>query len=253
MALPVVNTSKYSLTLPSSNKKIKYRPFYVKEEKVLLMALEGLKNNETQEVINAITSIVDACTFGSLNVETLPIIDIEWIFVHLRMKSKGEVVTANYKCKNMVKVDDVIPAETACNTSNKVTIDLEKVKVVEDKKHTSKIMLNDDIGVVMRYPQLGMLDDFDLDKLKENSAEDGVTLMAGFIESVYTQDKVFLTKDQSPQEVIDFLDNLTEKQVEKIKTFFDTMPKVTVEAPFKCKACGYKKKIKLEGLQNFFG
>jgi len=238
MAIPIVATPTYELKLPSSGKKIKYRPFLVKEEKVLLLAMETKDPTQIQSTTKTVNS---DCTFGAVDVETCPPFDLEYIVLQLRIKSVGEKISPNFKCSE-------------CQTQNSVDIDLTKVGVVHTTDHSNTIKLTDQLGVIMRYPTIedtvGMegMDEKDTGKNTERS----MNLIASCIEVIFDKDKTYKTKDFSREEVIDFIENLSQGMFQKIAKFFQDIPAIKQEVTFTCSKCNHENHYTLRGMQDFF-
>ena len=237
MALPVMNTPTYTLQLPSTGNVVKYRPFLVKEEKILLIALQDAS---TEAIISAIKQIIINCTFGEVNVNTLTSFDLEYIFLQLRMKSKGTDVDLTFQCQNIV--DGV-----TCGTTNNVKLDLNTVKTEKDPNHTNKIFLTDTLLVTMKYPTVDILS-----SVQKNIEDDSITAMYDslfdFVDTISEGEEIF-TFDKEGLTV--FIDSLTSDQFAKIRNFFDTLPKLQAELDITCKKCKHHDTIKLEGLQSF--
>lgn len=233
MSLPKLETPKFELTLPSTKKKYKFRPFIAKEEKVLLIALEG---GDEQEVINTVKNIIEVCVEG-IDVEKLPMFDLEYIFLKLREKSIGD------KIKFSVK-----HPEGECNHVQNVEIDLSEIEVSFDENHTNKIQLNSSTGVVMRYPTLELAGE--ISNVNENDPDAVFDIIKKSIEYVYDTDTVY--NNFTPSELSDFVESMSHSQLEKITNFFTTMPKLRHEIKWKCDVCGKEETVVLEGLANFF-
>jgi hypothetical protein len=233
MALPKVATPKYSLKLPSDGRAVNYRPFLVKEEKILLMAVES--GNE-KELSDAVKTIINNCieSSDSIDVKTLPVFDIEYLFLNLRAKSVGESVKLKLKCKN-----------EKCEHECLVGINLSSVDVTKTEGHDNKIQLTDDIGVIMKYPTFGMLD---LPDIKKNPLK--VVNMC--IDKIYDSKSVHEAKDSTDEELSEFVDSLNHLQFEKIQKFFETMPKMQKTVDFKCDSCLTENSLTVERLQDFF-
>jgi phage FluMu protein Com len=229
MSLPKLETPTYFLELPSSGEKIKFRPFLVKEYKILLTSLET-DNEETYRVIN---ELIDACTFNKLDMDKLSNFDIEYIFLNLRSKSVGEIANLNMKCDK-------------CETMMDVQMDLTKAEIEKIPEHTNKILISDTIGIEMRYPKFNEM----LDIYQNFNSDKIIELMAGCIKNVYTEDQVY--EEYTKQELDEFINSLSKEQFEKIEKFFVSMPKVVQKIEKDCPSCGTTNSIKLEGLQNFF-
>jgi hypothetical protein len=237
MALPKLNVPTYELVVPSTDEKIKYRPFLVKEEKLLLIAMESGKN---KDILRGVQDIVDACTFNKLKLGDLPMFDIEYIFLQIRSKAVGEVSTLRVLCK-----DDG-------ETYAKVEVDLTKIEVQVDDAHTNKIELSDEMGVIMKYPTI---DSFAENGIEDMTPSNMIDVIVTCISQIYDKkgEEVFDAKDSTKQELIDFVEQMNTQQFADVQKFFDTMPKlqheITVENPKTKK----KSKVVLSGLSDFFG
>lgn len=237
MALPVMATPTYELTIPSSKKKAKFRPFLVKEEKALLIAQQSEDENV---MVDTLKSIVEACLFGNVDVEELAIFDLEYIFCQIRSRSVSELAEVNYKCLN-------------CNDpKGKITIpiDLSKIEVKFEEGHVSEIDLFEDVGVKMKYPSIDMIKKISTMDMTDTEAV--FNIVVDSIHSVYSNDNVYLAADQTREEIINFIDNLTKEQFDKIEQFFVTMPKFQHEIEWDCPHCRYHHKTIIQGLDNFF-
>ena len=237
MTLPSVETPRYELTLPSTDKVVQFRPFLVKEEKVLLLAMES--NNNT-EIINATKEILNACTFEKLEIEKLPIFDIEYIFLQIRAKSVGEIAKFKMLCP-----DDK-------STYVDVEVDLTKVNVQVDDEHTNNIVIDENrkLGVVFNYPTLEMTKaGFNIDETDINTLFD---IMTTSIDHIYEGEKVYPAKDSTKEELKTFLESLPQKTFEKIKTFFETMPQLRHTIEVENPKTKVKSTIDLKGIRDFF-
>ena len=239
MSLPKLNTPVYEATLPSTNKVIKYRPFLVKEEKILLTAME---DGSEKTISNAVNQIIKNCVQGNIKVKELPTFDIEYLFLRLRAKSVGEKVTIGLKPYPCSQNQGEI-----CNNSTEVEINLEEVKVVKNEKHTTKIMLDDNVGIKMSYPDLSILGQ------KNTDVESGLKLIKDSIEIIFTNEETFDRSSFTQKELDEFFDSLTTDQFAKIKDFFDTMPVLKHTVKYKCATCGEEKETTIQGLNSFFG
>ena len=235
MALPILDTATYELTLPSSDVQVKYRPFLVKEEKILLMAMES---ENAAEITKALKEIVHTCTFGTINVDMLPTFDLEYIFLNIRAKSVGEVAKLKLLCP-----DD---KETYAN----VELDLSKVEVQVDDKHSNEIQINDKIKMVMKYPTINSFDPtVDASKLKTEQLFD---IIADTVYEIYDGETVHKGSDYSKEEMKKFIESLTSEHFQKIQTFFNTMPRLQHELEVENPKTKVKSKVVLSGLQSFF-
>ena len=238
MALPQANVAKYELTLPSQQKTITYRPFLVKEEKILLMALESGKSDE---MLRAIKEIVKSCTFGELEPDDYPLFDIEYVFLQIRAKSVGEVAKLKVLCPDDKK------------TYANIEVDITKVEVYVDDDHSNKVVLDEtrNLGVVLKYPSLKIINDGIISgdlKLKES-----YELIYNSIEQIFEGDKIYLAKDSTKQELEDFVNGLTSDQMKKIQGFFSSMPRLEQKIMVKNPITNVESEVTLKGLADFFG
>ena len=238
MALPVASTAKYELTLPSQQKTIKYRPFLVKEEKVLLMAMES---GDSKEMLSAIKEIVKSCTFGEMIAEEYPMFDIEYVFLQIRSKSVGETSKIKVLCPDDGK------------TYADAEIDLSKIEVYVDDTHTQNILIDDDrkLGVVMRYPALKDVDSETL--TGEINIQKTYAMITNCIDQIYEGEKVYLRKDTSDKELQEFVDGLTADQMKKLSAFYNTMPRLEHKVKVKNPKTEVESEVTLKGLASFFG
>jgi hypothetical protein len=240
MAIPIIATPTYELTLPSTKKTIKYRPFLVKEEKLLLLAMES---KDPKQIQTTSKEVIKNCTFGEINVENCPPFDLEYILLQLRIRSVGEKVSTKMKCEK-------------CEEPNAVEVDLTTVNVSASDNHSNTIKLTDKMGVVMKYPNMGNEDLLAAgDKEKDDpvqNAELSMKLIASCIEAIYDGDKTYQTKNFSKEEVMEFIENLSQGMFQKIIKFFQDMPALRKEVEFKCAKCGVDNKVTIRGIQDFF-
>ena len=238
MALPKIEVPTYELTLPSEDKKIKYRPFLVREEKILYIAMETGQN---KEMINALKDVVGACTFDVLNVDRLPIFDIEYLFLQIRAKSVSEITKFRAICPDDGK------------TYVETEVDLTKVEVQVDDEHTNRIMLESgrNLGLVLKYPTLK---NYDVGRGLDNIEIDKVfNILIDCIDHIFEGDKIYPAKDTSKQELKEFIEGLPQDAFTKIKSFFDTMPKLKHEVEVTNPNTNVTSKIVLTGIADFFG
>jgi hypothetical protein len=241
--LPKLDVPIYDLALPLSKRKIQIRPFLVKEEKIFLMASES---DDEESILTAIKQIVNNCCLTEdVDVELLPISDLEFIFFNLRARSISEVVELKYKCNNKIHVGE---EEKPCDNMVEFEINLLDIKPEISENHNNKIELSEKLGVVMKYPNFKLID-----KLK-NLSETEVMMetILNCIDYIYNDDEIFYAKDVSKKELVEFVEGMNHKQFLNLQQFFETIPKITKEVDFECDKCGYKEKIVLEGIQNFF-
>jgi len=230
MSLPKLNTPTFELILPSTGKKVKYRPFLVKEHKVLLTMAEA-DNAEVSRIVN---ELVDVCTFNKLNVKALPHFDIEYIFLQLRAKSISESVEVIVNCECGNKIDAMF--------------NIDDVKIEKDPKHTDKIMLTSDYGIEMNYP---VFDDV-VGVFASNDTSKVVELIINSVKGVFDKVNYWDAKEQTREEIEEFIYSLTKEQFDKIENFFVTAPKVVQTIETDCAKCGRHNVSRLEGLSNFF-
>ena len=237
MALPKLTTPTYELEIPSTDEKIKFRPFLVKEEKILMMAMESKKS---ADIVQAVKEIVEECTFNKINISDMPMFDIEYIFLQIRSKSVGEVSKIRVLCP-----DD---GKTYAN----LDLDLNEVKVQVGDDHTNKIELNNGMGIIMKYPTI---DSFRESGIQDINASNMLEVIGGCILQIYEEEgkKVYDPKDQTKKELTDFIEQLTTEQFKHIQKFFDTMPKLKHEITIKNPKTKKESKITLTGLNDFFG
>ena len=236
MALPKLITPTYELELPSTDEKIKYRPFLVKEEKILMMAMES---KASADITQAVKDIVNECTFNKVNISNMPMFDVEYIFLQIRSKSVGEVSKLKLLCPDDGK------------TYADVELNLNEVKVQVGDDHTNKIDLGNDMGLIMKYPTI---DSFKDSGIKNITATNMLEVISTCILQIYEEDgkKVYDPKDQTQKELTDFIEQLSTKQFKDVQSFFDTMPKLKHEITIKNPKTKKESKITLTGLNDFF-
>jgi len=237
MALPRIDVPTYELVVPSTDEKIKYRPFLVREEKLLLIALESGKN---EDILRGVKDIVDACTFNKLKLGNMPMFDVEYIFLQIRSKAVGEVSTLRVLCKDDGK------------TYAKVEVDLTKIEVQVDGTHTNKIELSDEMGVIMKYPTIDSFTDNGIEEIKASNMLDVIVTC---ISQVYDKkgEEVYDSKDSTKEELIEFVEQMNTKQFADVQKFFDTMPALKHEITVKNPKTKKENKVTLSGLNDFFG
>ena len=236
MALPKLNTPTYELEIPSTDEKIKFRPFLVKEEKILMMALETKDN---AQIISAVKDIVSECTFNKLNISTMPMFDVEYIFLQIRSKSVGEVSKVQILCPDDKK------------TYTNVEIDLNEVKVQVEDGHTNKIELTDSMGIIMTYPNI---DSFSDNGIQNINASNMLDVIGTCILQIYEDkgEKVYEAKDQTKKELVEFIEQLNTKQFQDVQKFFDTMPRLKHTIKLKNPKTKKTSDVTLSGLNDFF-
>jgi len=236
MALPKLTTPTYELEIPSTDAKVKYRPFLVKEEKILMMAMES---KSSSDITQAVRDIVQACTFEKIDITDMPMFDVEYIFLQIRSKSVGEVSKLKLLCPDDGK------------TYADVELNLNDVKVVVGEDHTNKIELNDGMGVIMKYPTLESFKD---NGIKDINASNMLEIIGGCIQQIYEKngEKTYDPKDQTQKELTDFIEQMNTKQFKDVQNFFDTMPKLKHELTIKNPKTKKESKVTLTGLNDFF-
>lgn len=237
MPLPTIATPTFELELPSTGQTIEYRPFLVKEEKVLLFALES---ESTKQITNAVKSVIKSCVkTKGIKIEDLPTFDIEYLFLNIRGKSVGEDIEVNLICP-----DDG-------ETTVPVTINVENIEVQKNEEHDTKIKLNDEIMIEMKYPTLNQFikENFDVENV---DTEKSFELIASCISQVITEDEVWEAENCTKKEMIDFLEQMNSSQFKKIEKFFNTMPKLSHSVKIKNPNTGVESEVVLEGLASFF-
>ena len=236
MALPKLTTPTYELEIPSTDEKISYRPFLVKEEKILLMAMESGKH---EDIVNAVKQIVSECTFNKLKVGTMPMFDIEYIFLNIRAKSIGEVSKLKLLCPDDKK------------TYADVEVNLEEVQIQVDGDHTNKIELTDSMGMIMTYPTI---DSFAESGIQQINASNMTDIIGKCILQIYENngEKVYEAKDQTQKELQEFIEQMNTNQFKQVQKFFDTMPKLKHEVKVKNPKTKKTSEVILQGLNDFF-
>lgn len=230
MALPKLETPTYELIIPSNNKKITFRPFLVKEHKILMTLSEASQ----EELLRVIKDLVNVCTFKKLKIDELANFDLEYIFIQLRSKSIGETMDLIINCE--------------CGNKIEYTANLLNAKVNKPINHKNKFMINDKIGIEMKYPNFDEV----VGAYTSTNSEDIFKLAISCIKGIYDKENYWNTADYNETEVLEFVYSLTKQQFDMIEEFFMTMPKLeqTIEAD--CDKCGKHNEVKLEGLRNFF-
>jgi len=238
MPLPTIVTPTYELELPSTGKKVKYRPFLVKEEKLLVLALE---TEDTKQISTAIKTVLKNCiqTRG-VKVENLPTFDIEYLFLNIRGKSVGEEVEVN-----LIAPDDEV-------TEVPVTINIDDIKIQRSEEHTNKVKLDDALIMEMKYPSLDQFIKSNFDFSEEVSMDQSFDLIASCIDKIYNEEEVWSTADCTKKEVKEFLEQMNSMQFKEIEKFFESMPKLSHSVTFKNPKTKVESTVVLEGLSSFF-
>ena len=238
MPLPKISTPTYELELPSTQKKVRYRPFLVKEEKVLLIALE---TEDTKEITNAIRAVIKSCVLTrGIKVETLPTFDIEYLFLNIRGKSVGETIEVNLICP-----DDGV-------TEVKKNIPIDDIKIQRTDGHTNQIKLDDNIMMELKYPSLDQFIKNNFDFAEGNQMDQSFELIGTCIDKIYTEEEVWTASDCTKKELTEFLESMNSSQFKEIENFFETMPKLTHTIKVKNPNTEKENDVVLEGLASFF-
>ena len=241
MPLPKIATPSYELELPSTGKTIQYRPFLVKEEKLLVIALES---EDIKQITNAIKAVIRSCILTKgIKVETLPTFDIEYLFLNIRGKSVGEDISVNLTCPD--------------DNETQVTVDvnLDDIKVEKSDDHTNQIKLDTNLMMELKYPSLNefIKNNFDPNDNSKNPMEQSFDLVGSCIDKIYNEDEVWVAADCTKKEITDFLDSMNSNQFKEVENFFETMPKLSHTVKVVNPKTKVESDIVLEGLASFFG
>ena len=240
MALPIMNTPVYNLTVPSTGQTVKYRPFLVKEEKALLIAQQS---EDLQVMVDSLKSVIRGCVLDKIDVDNLATFDVEYIFTQIRAKSVGEIIELLFPC-------DEDHGEDQDKAKLKISIDLTNLEVEFPEGSTKKIPLFGDVGVIMKYPTFEVMS-----KMDKTDLEDVDTIfdvIASSIDMIYQGEEIYYAKEQTKEELLEFLYNLTNEQFQSLQTFFTKMPKISKTIEYNCPLCAKHHKVTLEGMQSFF-
>lgn len=233
MALPKLNSASYETTIPSTGQKITFRPYLVKEEKILMMALES---NDQKQIIKATKNMISACVIDDINVNKLATFDIESLFLDLRSKSVGESIGLKIKCEH-------------CETHNEVSVNFDDIKVDVPEDNTV-IMVTDTVGVKMRYPSFD--DIASIKPNEEGTIESAFEIIMRCVESVFDEDNVYTAANEGETAIKDFIESFNSEQFKKVAEFFETMPTLKSVIEFNCVKCNEDNSTELKGLQSFF-
>ena len=236
MALPKLNSPTYELKVPSTGNSISYRPYLVKEEKILMMAMES---NDNEQMMRAVKDVIRSCTSDSVDVDTLAMFDIEYIFTQLRAKSVGETSTVSVKCSE-------------CGSSNDVDVNLEEVYVNVPDSTTHTISLTDTVGVSLKYPSVNAMVKAQSSDTK-SEIDRVFDLIVACIDSIYSDDEIFDAKEQSEKELKEFIESLNTQQFNKVRDFIESIPSAAINVEFMCMSCSEHNSFEVKGLGNFFG
>lgn len=241
MALPKLDVPTYEIELPVSKKKIKYRPFLVKEQRNLLMAVES---DDSKAIQIAIGDILNNCTLTEgIEIDQLPIVDVEYYFINLRAKSVGEIVESSYRCNN--EVDGV-----ECGNIMEKEVNLMNIKVDQSRYVDPEIKLTDTITIKLKYPEFRLVGE----SLEiENQNEITFNMIANSIDYIYDGQQFYYGHEAQPGEMLQFVEGMNQEQFNKIEDFFNNLPQLKETLEIDCKKCGYHHVIPVEGIENFFG
>ena len=241
MPLPKINTPTYELTLPSNRKKVKYRPFLVREEKILVLALES---EDQKQITDAIVQIIGDCLITkNIDVTKLPTFDIEYLFLNVRSKSVGETVEVNVTCPD----DGKTKVETSIN--------IDDIKVVKDKNHKFIVQLDDKYSMKLKYPSLDQFieNNFDFEMAAPNeSVSAAMSMLSSCIDMIYDEEESWDASESTKEELDEFIDQLNTKQFQEVEEFFRTMPKLSHKLKVTNPQTGVESEVVLEGLASFF-
>jgi hypothetical protein len=238
MPLPKISTPTYELELPSTGQKIKYRPFLVREEKLLVLALES---EDTKQITTAIKTVIKNCIeTKNVKVESLPTFDIEYLFLNIRGKSVGEEIEVNVICPD--DEETVVP----------VKISVDDIQVLRVPEHNNKIKLDDSIMMEMKYPSLDQFIKSNFDLSSDNTMDQSFELISSCIDKIYTEDDVWVAADVTKKELLEFLDQMNSVQFKEIEQFFETMPKLSHKIKVTNPNTQVENDVVLEGLSSFF-
>ena len=241
MPLPTISTPTYELTLPSSNRKVKFRPFLVKEEKILILAMES---QDTKQIVRSVKDVISKCILTrGIKVEKLSTFDIEYLFLNIRGKSVGEDIVVNITCPDDEK------------TQVTTNINLDDIQVKKPEGHSNQIKLDNDLMMELKYPSLNefIKNNFDPNDLSKNPMEQSFDLVGSCIDKIYNQDEVWAAADCTKKEISDFLDSMNSSQFKEVENFFESMPKLSHTVKITNPNTKVESDIVLEGLASFFG
>jgi hypothetical protein len=241
--LPKLDVPIYTVNLISTGKTIRFRPFLVKEQKLFMMASES---GDANEMVSTIRQVLKNCILDDIDVDSLPTFDLEFVFMNLRARSVEEVVDLRYKCNNVVKNEK--GEENKCNGVVEFKLNLLEIQPTKNEKHKNKIQLTDNLGICFKYPTFEMIQRYE--KMSENQIM--LQILIDCIDYVYDKENIYYAKDSSSKELEEFIDSLQQKDLEKFKDFFDTMPEIKKDVQFKCPKCNYEENILIKGMQSFF-
>ena len=238
MPLPKINTPTYELVLPSTGKKLKYRPFLVREEKILIMALES---ENIKQITEAVMEILESCILSkNFKLNDLATFDLEYLFLNVRSKSVGETVEINVTCPDDNK------------TTVSMSIDLDSIKVVKDKKHKTTVKLDDNLSLKLKYPSVVQFIENNFEASEKSEVSNTLDMIISCIDTIYTEEESWNASESTKKELEDFVDQLNTKQFKSIEDFFATMPKLSHKVKVMNPETNVESTVTLEGLASFF-
>ena len=241
MALPKIDTPIYELDLPLSKKHVRFRPFLVKEQKNLLMAMES---GDSKSIEQNVKQVLNNCTVTeNIDIEKLPVLDVEYYFLNLRARSVGEIVENKYRCDNQVD-------GSSCGNLMETTLNLLDIKIEGVKENNDVIQLTDTISIKLKYPEFSVIN-----KLSNltNVSDIAFEMIAESVEYIFDGEQFYYAKETTTEELGEFIENLNQQQFAKIEDFFANLPKLEKKIEMKCSRCGFEHKLDVEGLESFFG
>ncbi|MBM5783193.1 MAG: hypothetical protein FJ368_07240 [Pelagibacterales bacterium] len=241
--LPKIDVPIYTVNLVSTGKPVRFRPFLVKEQKLFLMASES---DDQKETVDIVRQVLKNCILDEIDINNIPTFDLEFLFMNLRARSVEEVVDLKYKCNNTVKNEK--GEDKTCTGSVDFKFNLLEIHPTKSENHTNKITITENVGICLKYPTFEMIQKYE--KMDEKNII--MSILIDCIDYIYDKDSTYYSKDTSKKELEEFVDNLQQSHLEKIKVFFETMPEIKKEVNFKCPKCDYEENITIKGLQNFF-
>lgn len=238
--LPSINSPTFEVTLPISKKKVSFRPFLVKEQKVLLMAAES---DDKDFLIKNIKEIIKSCCKSELDIDKLPTIDFEFLFLNLRARSVGEIIETKYRCENFVEEKGEI-----CGNSMNVVYDILET-TVETSNYNDVIKLTDSVGIKMKFPDYKTVEKMTESEIKPNTIFD---VIKNCIDYIYDQDNFYYPKETTDEELNSFIESLSVEQFKRLQSYFDQLPSLEKEIQVSCDKCGFNHTILIKGIKNFF-
>lgn len=241
MALPKIDVPIYEAKLISTGKTVRFRPFTVKEQKLFLMAAES---QDADSSIKTIGQVLQNCILDDINIQNIPLFDIENLFLNLRARSVGEIVNLKYRCNNIVEDDK---GSHECGNVVQVDLNVLEINPKISENHTNKIEIDEKMGLIMKYPTFKMIQGI-TDEVDQTLLD----MIVDCVDYIYDDEQIYYAKDTPRSEIVEFVESMQTKDLDKIKLFFDTMPTIEKDIDFVCNKCGYHEEIKLEGTESFF-